>query len=69
MGLLSSEVSLPDCRFVIGIHVWAQDTVEHTLMAEARTVIDDGDEESYPSHLSCPTYKLRVGERGQLFSR
>lgn len=39
------------------------------LMAEARTVIDDGDEESYPSHLSCPTYKLRVGERGQLFSR
>lgn len=38
-------------------------------MAEARTVIDDGDEESYPSHLSRPTYKLRVGERGQLFSR
>lgn len=38
-------------------------------MVEGRTVIDDGNGESYLSRLSCPTYKLRVGERGQLFSR
>lgn len=38
-------------------------------MMEARIVIDDSDEESCLSHLSCPAYKLRLGERGQLFSR
>ena len=38
-------------------------------MIEARIVIDDSDKESCLSHLSCPAYKLRLGEREQLFSR